>query len=73
MSADCLTACSFFLINSPALRVRQGDKKEEEEEQAKVHEHDKLYHVEMDVSDEAWRWSWDRVKQIPGLATFMQV
>ncbi|ORZ31734.1 hypothetical protein BCR44DRAFT_34870 [Catenaria anguillulae PL171] len=52
-----------------------GQDKDEgaEEEQGKVHEHDRLYHVEMDVSEEVWRWSWDRVKQIPGLATFMQV
>ncbi|KAI9223274.1 hypothetical protein BC828DRAFT_376357 [Blastocladiella britannica] len=32
-----------------------------------VHDHDRLYHVEMDVSSEAWAWSWETLKLVPGL------
>ncbi|KNE60104.1 hypothetical protein AMAG_05529 [Allomyces macrogynus ATCC 38327] len=38
-----------------------------------VDERDRLYHVEMDVSQDAWAWAWNSLRELPGLDNVMEV
>ncbi|KNE55444.1 hypothetical protein AMAG_01335 [Allomyces macrogynus ATCC 38327] len=61
-------AASASADGSAAEKMDDADAKE-----PTVDERDRLYHVEMDVSQDAWAWAWNSLRELPGFDNVMDV